>query len=304
MSAIILSGTKLANSITTQVTKDLSILQTSKQLTKKPKFIVIIIGNDPASEIYVQHKLQACKKANIIGQKIQLPINPQLTNQFVISLIIKLNQNKDVHGIILQLPIPKTLDCKKIISHICPYKDIDGLTIFNQGSLSLNLPCHVPCTALACYSLLNHYGYITIGTYVAVIGNSALVGSSLGRLLLHNGCTVTSITINSKDPELITKQADVVVVACGVNNLVKNSWVNSDCIVIDVGIHRDVEGNITGDSDFEDLRSYVKGISPVPGGVGPLTVAMLLRNIVQAYKKLECNIELPYPPLHSDNIRN
>ena len=298
----LLTAKPIAKEIYSQIKEFLINDSKDKSQKNKVKLCVILVGNDPASEIYVNHKISSCKALNIQCEVIHKK-NPQnLTHHHLRTLIHKLNIDTTVHGIILQLPIADHLEPYKIIKEICPYKDVDGLTIYNQGALSLKQECHVPCTALGCYKMLEYYNYLQTGLHIVIIGNSPLVGSSLARLLLHNGCCVTTITKNSRNPEIICKNADILVVACGKCKLVDVNWVHKDCVVLDVGIHRTNDGKICGDTNFENLKGIVKAITPVPGGIGPLTVAMLIKNLISAYDYLENGKKLSKPPQHKEGI--
>ena len=241
-----------------------------------------MICEDPASKVYVNHKVSSCKKVGIESVSHILP--KECSNDEAEILILKLANDPTVDGILLQLPLPPQLNKAKLIELIPPEKDVDGLTVYSQGALSYQYDGHYPCTPLGIIELTKTTGISLSGKVAVVIGRSALVGASITRLLEYQNCTTISIASKTIEPEKFCQQADIIVAAAGVKHLVKENWVKNGCIVIDVGIHR-TDSGLTGDVDFENVKNKASWITPVPGGVGPMTIAMLLRNCLRAWKK-------------------
>lgn len=268
---MILNGKELSN----KIKEDLK-LKISK-LDKKPHLVVIQVGNLEASNIYVNSKRKSCEEVRINFTHIKFEENVE--ENIVIDKINELNVS-DVDGILLQLPLPKQLDENKILNMINPNKDVDGLTEVNMGKLFKGNNNFVPCTALGIIELLKYYK-IDLNCHAVVIGRSNLVSKPVTQLLLQENATITECHSYTKDLEKYTKQADILIVAAGVKDLIKPNMIKEDAVVIDVGISR-VDGKIYGDVEKENLNcSY----TPVPGGVGPMTVAMLLCNVYQSYVK-------------------
>lgn len=279
MTAKLLEGTDLASSIRKEV-KDV-VEGYRNDGYRPPSLNVVLIGNDPASKIYVGQKQKACKEVGIESKVYELPLD--ISQVELNNLIASLNQDDNVDGILLQLPIPTHLSRAQSLDMIIPSKDVDGLTSFNQGAVLTQNSGLYPCTPLGIMELLNKHVNLH-GKKVALIGYSLLVGAPLSTMLVHAGATVTVITRTSVDAPSFTKQADIVIAAAGRRHLVNHAWLKQGAVVVDVGIHRN-EKSISGDVDFEDVKSVASAISPVPGGVGPLTVAFLIKNCLFAYQK-------------------
>ena len=244
-----------------------------------PKLVVILVGDRPESKIYVNMK---SKKCNELGILCEIILKEETTNQKSIKdIIIEKNNDENVHGIMVQLPLPEHLDKDEILNCISPFKDVDGLTETSLGSLTKGTPLFSPCTPLGCIYLLKKYNIECKGKNVVVIGSSNLVGLPLSMMLIHHGATVTICNINTLNTKQHTQRADIVISCCGVPNLVKNDWIKYNSIVIDVGINK-VDGKIVGDVDYEQVKDKCSYISPVPGGVGPMTIAMLIKQIVES----------------------
>lgn len=247
----------------------------------KPSLVVIQVGNDKASNLYIKNKLKASKDTGINVEHIKFESDTK--EEVIINKIKELNLRSDVNGILVQLPLPKGFDEGKIINSIDPVKDVDGLTYENVGNLVLENDCLVSCTPLGVIELLKAYNVKLEGKHVVIVGRSNLVGKPLIQLLLKHDATVSichSKTINIKN---ITKTADVLIVAAGHANLITKDMVKDKAVVIDVGINK--ENNILcGDVNFNDVKKKASLITPVPGGVGPMTVACLIKNILKAYK--------------------
>ncbi len=252
----------------------------------EPKLTVIIVGEDPASQIYVRNKIRTCENIGIASELCELPAST--SEKDLVALVEKLNIDPNTHGILVQLPLPDHIDNKNIINAINPLKDVDGFHPHNIASLYLNNTSNsfIPCTPLGCYRMLQQIDFELQGTNVAIVGRSNLVGKPLAMLLLLKGnASVSMVHSNSKNPQKITKEADLIISAAGVANLITPDWVKPGAVVIDVGMNRiEASGELQGDADFESLLPIVKGITPVPGGVGPMTIAMLMENCVKAAK--------------------
>ncbi|MBE8182188.1 MAG: bifunctional 5,10-methylenetetrahydrofolate dehydrogenase/5,10-methenyltetrahydrofolate cyclohydrolase [Candidatus Portiera sp.] len=280
----IIPGKEIASKYLEEVSQQVAIMQAKHNIS--PKLSVVIVGADPASHIYVANKIKTCAKVGITSQLYKLPA---LTSEKeLLALVNELNKEKENHGILVQLPLPDHIDNNKIISAINQYKDVDGFHPQNIASLYLNntTKSFVPCTPLGCYRLLQKIGFELHGSNVAIVGRSNIVGKPLAMLLLLKGnASISMVHSNSKSPHKITKQADLIVSAAGVPNLINSDWVKPGAVVIDVGMNRmEPSGKLQGDADFDALLPIVKAITPVPGGVGPMTIAMLMENCVKAAK--------------------
>ena len=249
---------------------------------RKPSLAVVLVGNDPASEVYVNNKRKACKQVGIESLFYHLPEDtPQAE---LLKLIDELNENPEVDGILVQLPLPKHIDTQRVIERIRPDKDVDGFHPENMGKLIANLDGgFIPCTPLGIKILLDHYGIEVKGKDVTVVGAGYIVGKPLSVLLLNNNATVTVCHIYTRDLKKHTLNADILVSATGVPHLIKEDMVKEGAVVIDVGISK-VDGKIVGDVDFERVKEKASYITPVPGGVGPMTITALLMNTLKAYK--------------------
>jgi len=251
-----------------------------------PCLAVVLVGDNPASQIYVRHKIKAAEE---VGIKVNLyALAPVMTEDALIDFIRELNQNDEIDGIIVQLPLPKQMDSYRVVESIDPDKDVDGLCSRNLGKLFTGRPGLVPCTPLGCIALIKSVVPKLEGLRAVIVGRSCLVGKPVGQLLLEEQCTITQAHSHTKDLESVCKEADILVVAAGKPNLIRKNHVKSGAVIIDVGINRNADGHIVGDVDFIDVQGVAKAVTPVPGGVGPMTVAMLLSNVVKVYvqKKL------------------
>lgn len=256
-----------------------------QRMKRPPHLAVILVGNDPASEIYVRHKRQVAERIGIATELFQF--SPVMTQEALIAFIQELNINDKVDGILVQLPLPKHMNADAVIEAINPQKDADGLTSTNLGHLFVGQPNLVPCTPIACLALIKTVCPVLQGKNVVIVGRSKLVGKPLSQLLLDENCTVTqahSKTINLKK---VCREADILIVAVGKPNLIKKSFVKKGAVIIDVGINRLKNKKIVGDVEFKKMLGHVSAITPVPGGVGPMTVTMLLQNTVQIYQSKE-----------------
>ncbi len=249
----------------------------------KPCLAVIQIGNDEASNVYISAKQKACSEVGIYLKHIKF--NEDSREIEIINKIIELNNDEYVHGILLQLPIPEKFNEEKLINYISRNKDVDGLTDINVGKLINNKKCLVSCTPQGIIKLLEESGVSITGKNVVIVGRSKLVGKPLISLFLNNDATVTVCHSKTNNLKEFTKNADILVVAVGKKHLITEDMVKKDSVVIDVGINR-IDGKLYGDVDYENVKNKVSLITPVPGGVGPMTVAMLLCNVNTVYKNL------------------
>ena len=248
---------------------------------QKPRLAIILAGNDDASLIYVRNKQKA---ADNIGIQTDLyHLTESVTEQEIMNLIDKLNANPQINGIIVQLPLPQHLNTNAVINRILPMKDVDGFHPYNTGMLQNNeTPYFIAATPLGIMKLIQRVTPQLSGKNVVIIGASLIVGRPLATLMLNQECTVTITHIHTRNIKELTQKADILVAACGVAKMVKKDWIKDGAILIDVGINRE-NGHICGDIDFNDVKDKAVAITPVPGGVGPMTVAMLLQNTVDAY---------------------
>ena len=254
------------------------------ELTKKditPTLAVVLIGDDPASQVYVRNKKIMCEKVGI--QSVEYKFGEDIKETELLSLIDSLNRDKGINGILVQFPIPPHISKQKTINAISPDKDVDGLHPINAGKLMNNIECLTPCTPQGSMIMINSIAEDTSGMNAVVLGRSNLVGKPMSQLLINANCTVTQVHSKTKDIQSFTSQADILVAAIGIPNFVKSDWVKKDCIVIDVGINK-LNEKIVGDVQFSEVKSKVKAITPVPGGVGPMTIACLLSNTLECFK--------------------
>lgn len=265
--------------ISTEIRKDIKQIINETKIT--PSLAVIQVGDNKASSIYIKNKKKACEEVGIRFEHIKF--NDTISEELVINEIKRLNNDISINGILVQLPLPLGFDEGKIINTISPVKDVDGLTYQNVGNLVLENDCLVPCTPLGVMELLKAYNVRLSGKNVCLVGRSNLVGKPLIQLLLRKDATLSVCHSKSLDIKTHTKQADVLIVAAGHPNLITKDMVKDGVVIIDVGINK--EGNLLrGDVDFDNVSKKASLITPVPGGVGPMTVACLLKNVVKAYQ--------------------
>lgn len=271
--AIILDGKKLRDKIFEDLKAKLD------KMAKKPTLAVILVGENPASQIYVRNKKKTAEKLGINSISIEYP--SEIKENELLEKIEELNNDENVTAILVQLPLPAHIDKNKVIDKILPQKDVDGLTPYNLGKLfSGEEPYVYPCTPKGILLLLDEYGIELEGKHVVVVGRSNLVGKPVAQLLLKRNATVTMCHSHTKNLANITKTADIVVSAVG-KNVIGEKMLKSNCVVVDVGIFKDENGKISGDVDFENVSKIAAYISPVPGGVGPMTIASLMLNTVE-----------------------
>jgi len=277
---MIIDGKKIAETLRQKLKKE--IIEIKSSFKSVPGLTVILIGEDPASKIYVRNKEKFSKEIGINSEVIKYPENIQ--EKEVLSKIIELNKNKKVSGILVQLPLPKHINKQKVIETILPEKDVDGFHPINVGNLSSGYDSKIPCTPLGCFILLKEVEKNLSGKHAVVIGRSNLNGKPMAQLLLKENCTVTITHSKTKDLKSQCNKADIIIAAVGKPKLVKGDWVKKNAIVIDVGINKTSDG-IVGDVDFNEVSKVARAITPVPGGVGPMTIACLLRNTVECFKR-------------------
>lgn len=284
MSAVILDGKKVAQEIKEQVKSRVNEL-VKRGIT--PGLAVILVGDNPASQVYVRNKEKTCRKLGIFSLRYDLP--EDTPEEELLKLIEELNTNQKVHGILVQLPLPAHIDEREILYSISPNKDVDGFHPYNLGRLLVGDPLFLPCTPWGVQELLLRYGIDFEGKNVVIVGRSNIVGKPLAMMLVQKAkganATVSICHTRTKNLREYTLFADVLVAACGVPRMIKGDMVKEGAVVVDVGINR-VNGSLVGDVDFEEVSKVASYITPVPGGVGPMTIAMLMANTVKAAENL------------------
>ena len=278
--ANIIDGKLLASKIMKKLKEEVNSL---KQEEICPKLAVIMVGNDKASEVYVRNKSKACNEVGIEFEEFIL--KEDITMQQLLAIIEKLNNRKDIHGILLQSPIPKHLDIRKAFNTINCQKDVDGFNPINIGKLMIGEDTFISCTPYGVIKMLEDNNIKIEGKNAVVIGRSNIVGKPLAQCLLNKDATVTVCHSKTQNLEEITRQADILLVAIGKPEFVTAKMVKEGATVIDMGINRNEEGKLVGDVKFDEVSQKVQYISPVPGGVGPMTIAMLLNNVIKAAKQ-------------------
>lgn len=278
MTAKIIDGFTIAQKLQLEIASQIKDL-TSNGL-RAPGLAVIIVGENPASKIYVDKKRKMCLELGIISKDYNLPDN--LSESELLKLITDLNKDRSIDGILVQLPLPKHIDSNKILENILPDKDVDGFHPYNIGKLSLGKPALRPCTPKGILTLLQSTGVDLKGMDAVVIGASNIVGKPMAMELINARSTVTVCRSTTRDLPKIVRQADIVIAATGVAQMVKGDWIKQGAIVIDVGINRLADGKLVGDVDFEQAKERAGWITPVPGGVGPMTVITLMENTLYA----------------------
>ena len=273
----IIDGKKISSEIKDELKEKVAALKAEgKEIT----LAVIQVGNDPASSVYVGNKKKSCEYIGIRSLAYELP--EETSEDALLNLIKELNERKDVHGILVQLPLPKHMNEDKIIKAIAPAKDVDGFHPQSVGALSIGQPGFVSCTPAGIIQLLKRSGTEIDGKECVIVGRSNIVGKPMALLMLRENGTVTICHSHTKDLKDVCKRADILVAAIGKPKFFNHEYVKEGAVVIDVGIHRGENNKLCGDVDYEDVFPHVSAITPVPGGVGPMTIAMLMYNCVQA----------------------
>lgn len=276
----LLDGKTLAQKIEDNVTVEAK--EFKARTHRVPGLAVILVGHDAASQAYVGMKKKACDRAGFYSVTHEMP--DDISQEAIIKTIEMMNQNPNIDGILIQLPLPKHIDTTKILEVIAPSKDVDGFHPFNVGRLATGLDGFVPCTPLGVMELLSEYNIDPKGLNAVIVGASNIVGKPMAALLLNANATVTITHIHTKDLKSHTLNADILLVGAGVINLIKEDMVREGTIVVDIGINRTSDGRLVGDVDYDAVAPKTSYITPVPGGVGPMTIAMLLSNTLKAAK--------------------
>lgn len=291
MTAKLIDGKMVAATLTEKVGAEVEDFYKSEGI--KPKLTVIIVGSNPASQVYVRNKKTTCEKAGMLSEVIEL--HESTTEESLLGVIRELNENNTVHGILVQLPLPRHINEDKVIEAISPFKDVDAFHPYNVGRLFVGKPVFEPCTPAGVIQLLKYYQIQTAGKHVVIIGRSNIVGKPLAALFLMKGlfgdATVTICHSKTQNLEAITQSADILIAAIGVPEFVRGSMIRQGAVVIDVGVNRIKDDTapkgcrLVGDVQFEEAMEKASLITPVPGGVGPMTIAMLLKNTLAAAKR-------------------
>jgi len=281
MSATVINGKELAKKLRADIRERVN--QFIEETKVVPHLVVILVGDNPASVSYVTGKQKACEETNMKSTLIKLPV--ETTEEELIKIINDLNADKSVHGILVQLPLPKHIDEQKIINTICVEKDVDGFSPINVGKMILNEECFLPCTPAGIIKMIKETGIEIAGKHAVVIGRSNIVGKPVSQLLLQENATVTICHSRTKDLKYHTLQADILVVAIGKPKFVTKDMIKPGAVVIDVGVNR-VDNKLCGDVDYEGVLEVASYVTPVPGGVGPMTITMLMENTLEAAKRL------------------
>jgi methylenetetrahydrofolate dehydrogenase (NADP+) / methenyltetrahydrofolate cyclohydrolase len=276
--ASIIDGNKIAQDIRNEVRQGAIKLKEQKGII--PGLAVVLVGEDPASQVYVGRKAKACAEVGFLSREYKLPA--ETDEETLLEIIRKLNQDKLIHGILVQLPLPKHISTEKIIAAIDPHKDVDGFHPYNVGGLVTGTPLFVPCTPRGIMELLARSGIELAGKEAVVVGRSNIVGKPIAFLLLAKHATVTMCHSKTKDLAAVTSRADVLIAAIGKPRMIRADMVKEGAVVIDVGVNRLENGKLAGDVAFDEVAAKASFITPVPGGVGPMTIAILMRNTLDA----------------------
>jgi len=280
MSAQLIDGNALAKQIRSQAAERAARLTAAGH---QPGLAVVLVGEDPASQVYVRNKVKACEDNGFFSSLDRFPAD--LSEADLLARIDALNRDPKIHGILVQLPLPRHIDSHKVLEAIAPEKDVDGFHVANAGALMTGAPLFRPCTPYGCMKMLESISYPLRGARAVVVGASNIVGKPMAMLLLQAGATVTICNSKTRDIGAHTREADVIVAAVGRRNLITADMVKPGAVVIDVGMNRNDEGKLCGDVDFAGVREVAGYITPVPGGVGPMTITMLLINTLEAAER-------------------
>lgn len=277
---VLIDGKKVSGEIRNRLADEIQELK--KKTGKTPGLATVLVGDDPASAVYVRNKNKICGELGF--QSFEQKLSADTSEEKLLQLVGELNSNKDVHGILVQLPLPDQIDSEKILQAIDPKKDVDGFHPVNVGKLVVGNALLTPCTPTGIIALLDRYDIEISGKNAVIIGRSNIVGKPVSMLLLHRNATITICHSRTQNLEEVTRSADILVAAVGRANFVTDEMVSEGTVVIDVGINR-VDGKLTGDVDFEPISKKASHITPVPGGVGPMTIALLMENTLKAFKE-------------------
>ncbi len=276
----LIDGKKVSEDTRAEIAKGVEELKESSGIT--PGLAAVLVGDDPASEIYVRNKRNACEKVGIYSEEHKL--SAETTEQELLEVVNRLNNDDKIHGILIQLPLPDHINNTNILRTVSPFKDVDGFHPENVGRLVEGNPRFISCTPYGIIKMLDYYNIEIKGAEAVVVGRSNIVGKPVGMLLLHRHATVTTCHSRTKDLKEVTKRADILVAAIGRANFITEDMVKEGVVIIDVGINRNDEGKLTGDVDFAAVKDKASYITPVPGGVGPMTITMLLWNTLESAK--------------------
>jgi methylenetetrahydrofolate dehydrogenase (NADP+)/methenyltetrahydrofolate cyclohydrolase len=280
MTAQLIDGNALSKQLRAKVAADTAALK-AKGLT--PGLAVVLVGDNQASQVYVRNKVKACEDAGL--HSVLEKYEASMTEADLLARVEALNQDDTIHGILVQLPLPAHIDAQKVIEAISPAKDVDGFHIASAGALMTGMPGFWPCTPYGCMKMLESIGYDLKGKHAVVIGRSNIVGKPMALMLLQQNATVTVCHSGTKDLKAMTLQADVIVAAVGKRNVLTADMVKPGAVVLDVGMNRNDEGKLCGDVDFDGVKDVAGYITPVPGGVGPMTITMLLVNTLESAQR-------------------
>jgi methylenetetrahydrofolate dehydrogenase (NADP+)/methenyltetrahydrofolate cyclohydrolase len=281
MTAQLIDGNALSRQLRADVSARVTALK-AKGIT--PGLAVVLVGDNPASQVYVRNKVKACEDTGMHSVLERWPAT--LSEAELLARVDALNDDATIHGILVQLPLPAHIDAQKVIEAISPAKDVDGFHIASAGALMTGMPGFWPCTPYGCMKMLESIGYELKGKHAVVIGRSNIVGKPMALMLLQQNATVTICHSGTKDLKALTRQADVIVAAVGKRNVLTADMVQPGAVVIDVGMNRNDEGKLCGDVDFDDVKEVAGWITPVPGGVGPMTITMLMVNTLESAERL------------------
>jgi methylenetetrahydrofolate dehydrogenase (NADP+)/methenyltetrahydrofolate cyclohydrolase len=278
--ATLIDGVALSRQLRTEVASRTAVL---KQKGVTPGLAVVLVGDNPASQVYVRNKVKACEEGGLHSVLEKFPAT--MTEEALLARVDALNNDPAIHGILVQLPLPAHIDAQKVIESISPAKDVDGFHVSSAGALMVGQPGFWPCTPYGCMKMLESIGYDLKGKHAVVIGRSNIVGKPMALMLLQKNATVTICHSGTKDLKAMTLQADVIVAAVGKINVLTADMVKPGAVVIDVGMNRNADGKLCGDVDFAGVKEVASYITPVPGGVGPMTITMLLVNTLEAAER-------------------
>lgn len=276
----LIDGKVVSQHIRDEIAQGAEKLKSEKGIT--PGLAAVLVGDDPASEIYVRNKRKACAAVGIYSEEHKLPA--ETTEEELLALVDKLNNDPNIHGILVQLPLPGHINEPKVLRAVSPLKDVDGFHPYNVGLLIEGNPRFISCTPHGIIKMLDYYNIDIEGKQAVIVGRSNIVGKPVSMLLLHRHATVTICHSRTKPLDEVTRRADILVAAIGRANFITADMVKEGAVVIDVGINRNDEGKLTGDVDYENIKDKASYITPVPGGVGPMTIAMLLWNTLESAK--------------------
>jgi methylenetetrahydrofolate dehydrogenase (NADP+)/methenyltetrahydrofolate cyclohydrolase len=281
MTAQLIDGIALSRQLREQVAQRTAVL---RQQGIQPGLAVILVGDNPASQVYVRNKVKACQEAGL--HSVLEQYDAQFSQSALLERIRALNADDSIHGILVQLPLPAHIDAHQVIEAISPEKDVDGFHVASAGALMTGLPGFWPCTPYGCIKMLESIGYDLSGKHAVVIGRSNIVGKPMALMLLQHNATVTICHSGTQDLGHFTRQADVIVAAVGKRNVLTADMVKPGAVVLDVGMNRNEAGKLCGDVDFDGVREVAGYITPVPGGVGPMTITMLLVNTLESAERV------------------